>query len=148
MAVRSDRCNLVQQKKGVEMKLLAYAGLVLIGVAVGGAPVAQAAGSAVATATTDMTAMLGAIAHPDYNKFVAPTTREFKAHVTAIKFPSTAAHIDQQIPLAQPFTVELVTTQKVGAILAYIFEVTLHNGNQVLVGLTLKHGKVSSFHLL
>ncbi len=56
--------------------------------------------------------------------------------------------IDTKIPLDQPYTVKYLTTQKVGSYLNYIFEVTLHDGDQVLTSLTLEDGKVAGFHLL
>lgn len=129
------------------MKISVYAGL-MVAAALLGTPGARAATSGTALATKDMTQMLAAIAHPDYAKFVAPASPAFKASVDSTKFAAQAQAIDSKIPLAQPYMVKFVTTQKVGAYLTYIFEVTLHDGDQVLTGLTLEKGEVAGFHLL
>ncbi|MGC9269628.1 hypothetical protein [Acidiphilium sp.] len=123
-------------------------GLVMAGVALGVVATASASAPDVGTATSDMTRMLAAIAHPDYAGFVAPATSQFKANVDPTKFAGQAKMIDSKIPLAQPYTVKFITTQKIGAYLNYIFEITLHDGDQVLASLTLEHGKAAGFHLL
>jgi len=153
MAGPRDRRNFARlvrrmdQEKGYAMKIRIYAGLAAAVMALGMAG-AHAATTDTALATTDMTQMLAAIAHPDYAKFVAPASPAFKASVDATKFAAQAQAIDSKIPLAQPYTVKFVTTQKVGAYLTYIYEITLHDGDQVLTGLTLQGGKVAGFHLL
>jgi hypothetical protein len=130
------------------MRQLIYAGLTMAAFTVLGLPVARAAASESALATTDMKQMLGAIAHPDYSAFVAPASDGFKASVDSKKFEAQAQSIDSKIPLAQPYRVKFITTQKVGQFVNYIFEVTLHNGDQVLTSLNLDAGKVAGFHLL
>ncbi len=130
------------------MKKLMCAGLTMAALTVVGLPAARAATSETALATTDMKQMLGAIAHPDYSAFVAPASDGFKASVDSKKFEAQAQIIDSKIPLAQPYSVKFITTQKVGQFINYIFEVTLHNGDQVLTSLNLDAGKVAGFHLL
>jgi hypothetical protein len=125
-----------------------YAGLMMVALAVAGTPAARAGAPDSALATTDMTQMLAAIAHPDYGAFVAPATDGFKAGVDATKFATQAKEIVSKIPLDQPYTVRYLATQKVGNFLNYIFEVTLQDGDQVLSSLTLQDGKVAGFHLL
>lgn len=129
-----------------------YTGLALVALVAFGTAAATGNASAAAPdttlATTDMTQMLAAIAHADYANFVAPTSDGFKASVDSTKFAAQAKVIDTKIPLDQPYTVKYLTTQKVGSYLNYIFEVTLHDGDQVLTSLTLEDGKVAGFHLL
>ena len=120
----------------------------LVAAGIAGGAVAQAQSPNVPLATRDMTQMLTAIGHSSYADFVAPATTVFKAHVDPKKFPVQAAEINAKIPLGQPFSVKYLTTQHVGPTVGYIFEVTLHDGDQVLTDLTLNHGKVASFHLL
>jgi len=130
------------------MKFSIMAGTILVAATLAGLTVARAAEADVALATRAMTQMLAAIAHPDYKAFVAPTTDQFRANVDPKKFPQQAGTIDNKIPLAEPYTVKFLATQKAGGNLGYLFEVTLHNGDQVLAELSLHDGKVSSFHLL
>ncbi|MDD2876352.1 MAG: hypothetical protein PHT60_03885 [Acidiphilium sp.] len=130
------------------MKIFIRAGFMIVAAAMAPAPAAWAADQNIAVATSDMTQMLGAIGHPDYATFVEAATPEFKASVDATKFGEQTKMIDSKIPLDQPYTVKFITTQKVGAFLNYIFEVTLHNGDQVLTSLNLQDGKVAGFHLL
>lgn len=120
----------------------------LVATSLAGSSVARAGASDVQLATHDMQQMLGAIGHSNYDDFVMPATAAFKSHVDAKKFPKQASIIDSKIPLSQSFSVRYLTTQRVGQTLSYIFEVTLHDGDQVLTALSLEGGKVSSFHLL
>lgn len=130
------------------MKPMLRTALMIAAMAISTAPAAWANDPNVAVATTAMTRMLGAIAHPNYDNFVAPTTAQFKSSVDSVKFAGQAKMIDSKIPLTQPYTVKFIATQKVGSFLNYVFEVTLHNGDQVLSSLTLQNGKVAGFHLL
>lgn len=129
------------------MKIATVAGILVVLASIAGSAVAHA-DSQRDHATAAVKQMLAAIAHPDYKAFVAPTTEQFRKHADAKKFPIQAASIDKQIPLAQPYKVKFIATQRKGATLGYIYEVTLHDGDQVLVEVTLEGDKISSFHLL
>lgn len=129
------------------MKSSIFAGILLVAASVAGVTVAHAE-SQRDHATSAIEQMIAAIAHPDYKAFVAPTTTQFRTHVNVKKFPKQAKMIDQKIPLAQPYTVKFIATQRVGSTLSYIYEVTLHDRDQVLAAVTMEGDKVAAFHLL
>lgn len=130
------------------MKSRIFAVGLLVAASLAGSATARAGSADVQLATHDMRQMLEAIAHANYNQFVQPTTNTFRSHVDRAKFPKQVAIIDSKIPLAQPFSLRFLTTQRVGQSVNYIFEVTLHGGDQILTALSLENGRVASFHLL
>lgn len=91
--------------------------------------------------------LMTALAHKNYTLWTEDADTTFLNGLSARRFSHMANTLDRKLQLQKGWHANYVAHLQDGAYSSYVWRVTLYNGRQLLMQMTITHGKVVGFHL-
>ncbi|MGK9451136.1 hypothetical protein ACSSZE_07725 [Acidithiobacillus caldus] len=92
--------------------------------------------------------MMQALVKDSYSSFVTDSSETFRQALTPAAFAQMSKTLQEKLDLQAGYRSEYVTDLRQGAITSYVWRLTLHDGNQILMQLSMRDKKVVGLHLI